>query len=497
MTESRGLRRIRVHGPRPCALMTGTMGDQATNVGSGTPGTWNAEQAARAMALDGPIPSNQASTAVSSHRKSCITTPHVAAGAILCLGTAILWSLSAIPRHAEGTAASMSGAGPVSTRTDRVLPEHSNMVSTIQSTDRAIRSTSRTATTAGLASMAVVGAVTAAAIADTAGHRYADFHDARATIDVAGRAVYDPQAGYTAECRIWLDTAPTNTDPRFPASIMFQHQGTVDHKWLAIDAGRGSGLAVGECRSWWKGAWTESSNALPTGRWVHFAYVVQDGIDRTYVDGILSSATTDACLSRQNGASMHLGSALMADFERVLDSFGGKLDWIRISSVARYSGNNFIVPTEDELVPDVQTNLLVTFNGSTTEDAFIDLSPHHYTLTPGAGVSNGKVPSIVPDCNDNGADDRTEIASGVLVDSNSDGLPDSCQCGTIPSLPACCIGDIFQDGLVNGADLGALLSYWGPVTSAPASALCDLDHDGLVGGGDLGILLSNWGPCGH
>jgi hypothetical protein len=59
-----------------------------------------------------------------------------------------------------------------------------------------------------------------------------------------------------------------------------------------------------------------------------------------------------------------------------------------------------------------------------------------------------------------------------------------------------CNGDIFRDGLVNGADLGALLSYWGPVTSAPASALCDLDHDGFVGGGDLGILLADWGACG-
>jgi hypothetical protein len=59
-----------------------------------------------------------------------------------------------------------------------------------------------------------------------------------------------------------------------------------------------------------------------------------------------------------------------------------------------------------------------------------------------------------------------------------------------------CNGDIFQDGLVNGADLGALLSYWGPVTSAPASSLCDLDDDGVVGGGDLGILLADWGPCG-
>jgi hypothetical protein len=59
-----------------------------------------------------------------------------------------------------------------------------------------------------------------------------------------------------------------------------------------------------------------------------------------------------------------------------------------------------------------------------------------------------------------------------------------------------CVGDIFQDDLVNGADLGALLSYWGPVTSAPASALCDLDQDGNVNGADLGLLLANWGSCG-
>jgi len=389
----------------------------------------------------------------------------------------------------------MSGEDPVSTRNDRALPEYRNMSSTIQSNDRTNRSTLRTATTAGLASMVVAGAVTAAAIADTAGHRYAEFHDARATIDVAGTAVYDPQAGYTAECRIWLDTVPTNTDPRFPASIMFQHQGSVDHKWLAINAGRGSGLAVGECRSWWSNAWTETSNSIPTGRWIHFAYVVRDGIDRTYVDGLLSSETNDACLSRLNGASMHLGSALMADRGRVLDSFGGKLDWIRVSSVARYSGPNFAVPTEDELVPDAQTNLLVTFNGNSTDDAFIDLSPHRYKLTAGAGVSGGKAPPIVPDCNGNVIDDRTEVSQGLVPDSNGDGVPDGCQCGAIPELPVCCAGDIFSDGIVNGGDLGVLLSYWGAATASAASRRCDIDGNGIVNGADMGILLAGWGPC--
>lgn len=51
-------------------------------------------------------------------------------------------------------------------------------------------------------------------------------------------------------------------------------------------------------------------------------------------------------------------------------------------------------------------------------------------------------------------------------------------------------GDIDANGVVNGADLGALLAAWGS-NAAPE----DLDADGIVGGGDLGILLANWGRC--
>ncbi len=49
------------------------------------------------------------------------------------------------------------------------------------------------------------------------------------------------------------------------------------------------------------------------------------------------------------------------------------------------------------------------------------------------------------------------------------------------------LGDLNGDGLVNGADLGLLLSAWG-ATEGPE----DLDRSGLVDGGDLGLLLGNW-----
>ncbi|MFO0961809.1 MAG: S8 family serine peptidase [Phycisphaerales bacterium] len=52
------------------------------------------------------------------------------------------------------------------------------------------------------------------------------------------------------------------------------------------------------------------------------------------------------------------------------------------------------------------------------------------------------------------------------------------------------LGDLNGDGIVDGADLGALLGGWGGCgTPCPA----DLDDNGIVDGADLGILLGNWG----
>ena len=59
-----------------------------------------------------------------------------------------------------------------------------------------------------------------------------------------------------------------------------------------------------------------------------------------------------------------------------------------------------------------------------------------------------------------------------------------------------CVGDVTGNGIVNGADLGQLLSYWGPRTVDPASIAADLDGNGVIDGADLGLLLSGWGTCG-
>jgi hypothetical protein len=59
---------------------------------------------------------------------------------------------------------------------------------------------------------------------------------------------------------------------------------------------------------------------------------------------------------------------------------------------------------------------------------------------------------------------------------------------------AALIGDLNQDGRVDGADLGLLLASWGSCEAAAGSCEADLNADGAVNGADLGTLLANWSP---
>jgi hypothetical protein len=92
------------------------------------------------------------------------------------------------------------------------------------------------------------------------------------------------------------------------------------------------------------------------------------------------------------------------------------------------------------------------------------------------------------DCNNDNIVDFGQILNGQLPDTNANNIPDCCEPGN-----SCCLGDIYENHIVDGGDLGVLLSEWGVVTPTTRS---DLNRDGFVDGADLGRLLANWGPCG-
>ena len=79
---------------------------------------------------------------------------------------------------------------------------------------------------------------------------------------------------------------------------------------------------------------------------------------------------------------------------------------------------------------------------------------------------------------------RTATIAGAV--SNPDDIV------IVPDAPTC-PADLLPDGIVNAADLGAILVNWGPCTG---SCLGDLDGDNVVGASDLAAVLVAWGPCG-
>jgi hypothetical protein len=99
----------------------------------------------------------------------------------------------------------------------------------------------------------------------------------------------------------------------------------------------------------------------------------------------------------------------------------------------------------------------------------------------GNGVGDRCEPWI--DCDQNNALDVCECLENPSLDINRNSIPDACEC----------LADLVISHEVNGADLGALLAFWGPVN--PALPGADINTDGVVNGADLGYLLNAWGPC--
>jgi polyhydroxybutyrate depolymerase len=53
-----------------------------------------------------------------------------------------------------------------------------------------------------------------------------------------------------------------------------------------------------------------------------------------------------------------------------------------------------------------------------------------------------------------------------------------------------CLGDLDGDDVVDGADIGLLLSTW------DVAGIGDINSDGTTDGADLGLLIAAWGACG-
>lgn len=88
------------------------------------------------------------------------------------------------------------------------------------------------------------------------------------------------------------------------------------------------------------------------------------------------------------------------------------------------------------------------------------------------------------------ADTPPTTATGTLALFKPGAAPNPSLSVVGPAEPVgpSCTGDFNDDGVVDGADLGALLGAWGTDGG-------DLNDDGITDGADLGVLLGAWGAC--
>jgi hypothetical protein len=168
---------------------------------------------------------------------------------------------------------------------------------------------------------------------------------------------------------------------------------------------------------------------MPTNQWCHIAIVRRSASMAVFVNG--NQVGTIPCAAGQQAivqnADVRIGAPVQNGGGLPSKGFAGRIDWMRISAVARYTGT-FTVPEEQALVPaDASTQLLLRFND-------------------GAGSASVR-------------DDGIRGLASLVGDSRSFAAGTA----TAPRLsePPSCPSDLDGDGDINGSDISLLLLDFG------------------------------------
>lgn len=232
---------------------------------------------------------------------------------------------------------------------------------------------------------------------------------------------------FTIECRVWI---PSGSEPIIPNAGPYP-SGNVFH--AQQDSAMDTGLMVGPDGIFAKGPhwWYESvPHTMPKNQWCHVAVVRRSTAMRVYVDGVEigSIACSAGAAAVAPNADVRIGAPVHNRGGLIDKGFLGRIDWLRLSSVARYT-SNFTVPSEESLVPaDAATELLLRFNEAPGASQVRDDSPHHFASVVG---------------------DPSKFPIGTATAPRFPG-------------PTVCPSDLDGDGEVNGSDISLLLLDFGP-----------------------------------
>jgi hypothetical protein len=311
----------------------------------------------------------------------------------------------------------------------------------------------------GGASVGVDNAVPVDPTANTPG--YARFAATSDTIRINGNTAFN-QGDFTYEMRIRLAPGAQL------GHVISEQRDTFEDKTLQL-AADGGFIASGCGENGNTGNITGTIPGFPASQWMHLAYVHQGANLKFYVNGSLVMTRLQGfCFTDRSDSWMSLGMFRYGAGWIPTDafpSFLGDLDWIRVSSGARYTAN-FAPPYECEVTADAGTQLLLKFNEPAGSTTLVDESVNRFICELGVPVAPG-----------------VQATSPTLGNSE----------GAYPVCRPPCPGDVDGSGSVNGVDLAVILTNWGTPSEEYPNA--DTNDDGVVDGSDLAAVLAGWGAC--
>jgi hypothetical protein len=185
-----------------------------------------------------------------------------------------------------------------------------------------------------------------------------------------------------------------------------------------------------------------ASATVTTGVWHHIAFVYDGAQERIYLDGSLLMSRAANLNVGDSGGVAQVGSIARPSCN---NSFIGLIDWLRISTVARYSGASFTPPSEPTGTGELNTELLYKFNEAPGSTAVTDDGAHGYTGT--LGVSGCSSPTSPALCGSDPTDN-----DGDSIPNACDSTPGTSTTSTTTSTSTTTTVPICGDGVVQGAE---------------------------------------------
>jgi Concanavalin A-like lectin/glucanases superfamily/PEP-CTERM motif len=241
-----------------------------------------------------------------------------------------------------------------------------------------------------------IGAVILWAGSSSADAQYVQFSNSTDTISVTGNIDVSNQATYEAIVSLNSTSYPGNyVDDAGPTNlagnIFTAWQGDYEDQRLGIGNG-GSVFVYSYPVNYGGDGFTAGS--LTTGVWYDLAYVFNGTQENIYVDGtLLGSQSAGGDIGIGSSNIMSIG-AMFRD-GGISPSFIGDIQSLRISDVARYSGDSYPASMSD-FTDDSSTLLLYNFDQlSPGATSISDLSGNGHYGTFGVGFDGATSPVVV------------------------------------------------------------------------------------------------------